>query len=225
MKWRSGDRSGLTKEALCGQIIGRLVDAGISHRKPADIRDKIQHLEMQYRSAVDWLASTGQGVDDESSIKAAICKRCPNYDEVRPIMMDRPSSRPILTSDELTDEVDKRPLSLRHQDDNTQRQKSVKKRSVSDSIEIRSKAMKIREYQHSRELEMREVELELMRKRHSRDEEKAAVDLALAKEKLKEAQLQSKIQLLLARKQLSDAGIPHDEINKTLPLDYSSSEM
>ncbi|KAG9397811.1 hypothetical protein AC1031_016605 [Aphanomyces cochlioides] len=218
-KWRGGDRSGLTKEALCGQIVGRLVDVGIAHRKPADIRDKIQNLEMQYRTAVDWLAATGQGIEDESSIKAAIYKRCPYYDDLRPIMIDRPSSRPLLTSDEISDQDDKRPLSLRSVDDKSSVQKWNKKRSaVSEFIEIRSKAMKIRESHQQRQLEMREIELDLMKKRHELDEEQAAVDLALAKEKLKEIQIKSKIQLLLARKQMSDAGVPQDEIDKLLSL-------
>ncbi|KAG9413407.1 hypothetical protein AC1031_012624 [Aphanomyces cochlioides] len=218
-KWRGGDRSGLTKEALCGLIVGRLVDAGISHRKPADIRDKIQNLEMQYRSAADWLAATGQGVQDEASIKAAIYKRCPYYDELCPIMIDRPSSRPVLTSDEISDQDSTRTLSLRQRDDDTSHQKSIKKRSaVNDFIEIRSKAMQLREKQQQRQLDMREEELDLMRKRHKLQEDQATVDLALAKEKLKEAQIKSKMQLLLARKQMSEAGVPQDEIDMMFSL-------
>ncbi|KAG9408965.1 hypothetical protein AC1031_020874, partial [Aphanomyces cochlioides] len=85
---------------------------------------------MQYRSAVDWLAATGQRIDDESSIKAAVYKKCLYYDELCPIMIDRPSTRPILTSDEQSDQEEKRPLSLRYLEDNALRPKSMKKRSV-----------------------------------------------------------------------------------------------
>ncbi|KAG9413790.1 hypothetical protein AC1031_013011 [Aphanomyces cochlioides] len=202
-KWRGGDHSGLTKEALCGLIVGRLVDAGISHRKPADIRDKIQNLEMQYRSAADCCnLQTG-----------------PYYDELCPIMIDRPSSRPVLTSDEISDQDSTRTLSLRQRDDDTSHQKSIKKRSaVNDFIEIRSKAMQLRENQQQRQLDMREEELDLMRKRHKLQEDQATVDLALAKEKLKEAQIKSKMQLLLARKQMSEAGVPQDEIDMMFSL-------
>ncbi|ETO74853.1 hypothetical protein F444_09491 [Phytophthora nicotianae P1976] len=53
-KWKGGGSSvGFDKEALCGTIIGKLIDAGIRHRKPADVRDKIQNLDSKYRTAVD----------------------------------------------------------------------------------------------------------------------------------------------------------------------------
>ncbi|ETL35886.1 hypothetical protein L916_12043 [Phytophthora nicotianae] len=57
-----------------GGIERRLIDAGIRHRKPADVRDKIQNLESKYRTAVAWLANTGQGVTDEKSIRSALVK-------------------------------------------------------------------------------------------------------------------------------------------------------
>ncbi|ETN06223.1 hypothetical protein PPTG_13989 [Phytophthora nicotianae INRA-310] len=52
----------------------RLIDASIRHRKPADVRDKIQNLESKYRTAAAWLANTGQGVTDEKSIRSALVK-------------------------------------------------------------------------------------------------------------------------------------------------------
>ena len=101
-KWKGGSKhSGISKESLCGEIVGLLKSAGISNRKNADIRDKIGQFESKFKEAVDWLANTGQGVTDENDIDSAVRKRCPWYDELAPIMSERASTRPMITSDDL----------------------------------------------------------------------------------------------------------------------------
>lgn len=54
-----------------------------------------------FKEATDWLANTGQGVTDEASIKEAVLKRCPFYYELAPVMTERASTRPILTSEDV----------------------------------------------------------------------------------------------------------------------------
>ncbi|ETO58408.1 hypothetical protein F444_23215 [Phytophthora nicotianae P1976] len=45
-KWKGGMKhSGVSKESLCGLINGRMIDAGITHRKNDNIREKIKSLE------------------------------------------------------------------------------------------------------------------------------------------------------------------------------------
>ncbi|ETL91413.1 hypothetical protein L917_10037, partial [Phytophthora nicotianae] len=100
---------------------------GLSVGKPADVRDKIQKLELKYRTAVDWLANTGQGVTDETSIRSALVKRCPYYYELSPVMDDRQSTRPSQTTDDL-DEItkskgkNKQPISIAKSTSNKRQQ-------------------------------------------------------------------------------------------------------
>ena len=58
---------------------------------------------MSYRSAVDFLVNTGSGITDETSIQSAIEKRCPYYDILKDVFGDRPSIRPLLSSDILSE--------------------------------------------------------------------------------------------------------------------------
>ncbi|ETI42486.1 hypothetical protein L914_11954 [Phytophthora nicotianae] len=55
-------------------LLDWLTTEGNYTKKPADVRDKIQNLESKYRTAVAWLANTGQGVTDEKSIRSALVK-------------------------------------------------------------------------------------------------------------------------------------------------------
>jgi hypothetical protein len=60
-RWK-GDAEGVTKQVLCGEIIGLLIAAGIHHRKNPDIRAKIYELQTSYNKARDWSENTGEGI-------------------------------------------------------------------------------------------------------------------------------------------------------------------
>ena len=68
-RWR-GNGSGETKETLCGEVVGKLLEVGIFHRKNADIRAKINEFQTTYNAARDWSENTGEGIR-ESGVDGA----------------------------------------------------------------------------------------------------------------------------------------------------------
>ncbi|RLN98641.1 hypothetical protein BBJ28_00024467 [Nothophytophthora sp. Chile5] len=102
-RWRGGENhSGETKAALASQIATLIESRGVTTgRKINDIINKIGQLEQSFRQAVDFLSNTGAGITDETSPRAAIEKRCPHYEVLKDIFGDRPSTRPLLTSDDV----------------------------------------------------------------------------------------------------------------------------
>ena len=72
-------------------------------RNEKDVENKITSLERQFQVASDWANNTGQGVDKPGDFEAAIKKRCPLFDELEPIMGDRPNAKPLATTED--DEV------------------------------------------------------------------------------------------------------------------------
>lgn len=100
-KWRGGDKqSGETKAVLAAQIAARIHEGGVTHvRKPKDIITKIGQLEQSFRDAVDFLSNTGAGITNEALLQDAIERRCPHYNALKDVFGDRPSVRPLVTSD------------------------------------------------------------------------------------------------------------------------------
>lgn len=98
----SGNR-GLTKTAH-HKLIADLIKKKIpqSERNEKDVENKITALERSFRKAVDWLNNTGQGVENPGDIEQAIKKRCPHYEELEPIMGERPNAKPLSTSEMLS---------------------------------------------------------------------------------------------------------------------------
>jgi hypothetical protein len=76
-----------------------------SNRTEKDVENKITGLESQFRKACDWANNTGQGVDNPGDFKAAVLKRCPLFDELDPIMGDRPNAKPLYTNEENSDDT------------------------------------------------------------------------------------------------------------------------
>jgi hypothetical protein len=105
MRWKGGASGGTTKEKMCSDVVALLRNQEILHRTNRDIRNKIGELERSYRSATDWLAKTGQGIQEEdtstgsNTIQAYVTKICKFYDILHPIMRDRPSARPLFTNE------------------------------------------------------------------------------------------------------------------------------
>ena len=74
-------------------------------RNEKDVENKITSLERQFRHAADWANNTGLGVDNPGYFEVAIVKRCPLFEELEPIMGDRPNAKPLATSED-TDSSD-----------------------------------------------------------------------------------------------------------------------
>ena len=65
-RWRGDSSGGITKDALCNEILGKLADAGLRHRNKNQVRSKINDLQQTYNKARDWLSNTGQGLLDNA---------------------------------------------------------------------------------------------------------------------------------------------------------------
>ncbi|KAE8965687.1 hypothetical protein PR001_g28651, partial [Phytophthora rubi] len=94
-RYRGGEeQNGETKVALAEQVSRLISFKGIKTMRSAkDITSKISSLESSYRAAVDWLAATGQGVKDESTLRQRILERCPEYYLLYETMNSRISTR------------------------------------------------------------------------------------------------------------------------------------
>ncbi|ETK75989.1 hypothetical protein L915_17499 [Phytophthora nicotianae] len=217
--WKGGDSStGPTKEALCGVIIDKLKDVGITHRKSADVRDKIRYLEKQYRRAIDWLATTGQGTTDDASIRSAILQLCPCYYQLARVMADNPASAPCQTINNTNEDSDKR---------NRKRRLSIAEITSEEThdwhmtlrrTEQQEPRPQDRDSADTEWLELEEKKLELEMRREAREEAKANAEVELINAKRRSVEIDNTTRLLLARKQLKDAGYTDEEVDAHLPL-------
>ena len=71
-----------------------------SARTEKDVENKITGLERQFRVASDWANNTGAGVENGGEFKAAVLQRCALYDELEPIMGDRPNAKPLASNED-----------------------------------------------------------------------------------------------------------------------------
>ena len=71
-----------------------------SVRMEKDVENKITGLERQFRTASDWANNTGAGVENGGEFKAAVLKRCALFDELEPIMGDRPNAKPLASNED-----------------------------------------------------------------------------------------------------------------------------
>jgi hypothetical protein len=78
-RFRGGKgQTGASKLVVAGEVVRLITESGIpTVRTAKDVQTKIGVLEDAYRKASDWLSATGQGVQDETSLRAAILDRCP----------------------------------------------------------------------------------------------------------------------------------------------------
>ena len=106
----SSGNKGKTKSAYYKQIAEMIRSKNpSSERTEKDVENKITALERQFRTAVDWANNTGQGVENPGDFKAALLKRCPLYEQLEPIMGERPNAVP-LSSNEPNSDDDMPPL-------------------------------------------------------------------------------------------------------------------
>ncbi|KAJ3068943.1 hypothetical protein HDU98_007959, partial [Podochytrium sp. JEL0797] len=107
-RYRGGASSGTTKEGYCGEISREMAEVGLIRDYKA-IRVKIAEIEAEFKTAVDWLNNTGEGIraDDllsdgekNATIKKCVLERCPLYDRISEVMADRPNARPLATNED-----------------------------------------------------------------------------------------------------------------------------
>ncbi|KAE8891692.1 hypothetical protein PF002_g5657 [Phytophthora fragariae] len=97
-RYRGGEgQTGETKQTLASEVVDAIAANGIATaRTSKDVMTKILGLESSFRVASDWLANTGQGVENEESLREAVLQRCPTFFELYKIMDDSPSTHPLL---------------------------------------------------------------------------------------------------------------------------------
>ncbi|KAF4034994.1 hypothetical protein GN244_ATG13010 [Phytophthora infestans] len=239
-KWRGSDRtSGKTKEALLAEIVAQLKAVGIEHRDSPGVRENINSLEKQWRQAEDFRLATVAGITDGKSLRDALLKRCPHYDDLHDVMMDRPSARTKVTFDDqdaaegellstclsVLQKGEKRPLAI----DADSSTKKHKVDSVDRLLEQQADVLRIREEKRERMIDYRErehalksKELLLKEEKNNREKAQADIDLQIKMVQLQTAQREAAVQLLLSRKQLQDSGVPQEEIDRLLPLQSES---
>ncbi|KAJ3194920.1 hypothetical protein HDU67_004555, partial [Dinochytrium kinnereticum] len=177
-RWKGAAANGISKETLCGEVIGIMRANGILHRKNQDIRTKIQELVDSHRKAEDWRKNTGEGIierrgeeESKNEIQAYILSICPFYDLLHPLLKDNPSTRPLATNEDDGDDAEdsssgiSTPLrdgpsrsttpSIASQNSKRKRQSSTVKESFdafnADAIKIESKRVLLEEARDKRE--------------------------------------------------------------------------
>ncbi|EGZ10899.1 hypothetical protein PHYSODRAFT_317903 [Phytophthora sojae] len=217
LRVRGSDRNnGNTKKALLKQMAAgiKIVIA------PAILcREKINTLEKQYREAQDFLAATGAGITDEKDLRAIVQKRCPYYYELHDVMINRPSSRPKITSDDLDAEATaehgeggaivqqgvSRPLPLR----SSQAGNKGNTESVERLLNQQAEVLCARGEQREMMMVYQKHNYNLKEKEFKLKEEKNAPE---------SAKREAVVQLLLSRKKIQDDDVELDDIVRLLPL-------
>jgi hypothetical protein len=80
-----------------------------SDRSEKDVENKITSLERQFRVASDWASNTGAGVDNPGDFQAAVIQRCALFNELEPIMGERPNAKPLYSNENDSDDEDSMP--------------------------------------------------------------------------------------------------------------------
>ena len=104
-RWRGSgpnNNRGETKRAVCTEISGLIKAAGIDiPRKWEDVWGKIAYLEKTYKEARYNRRGTGYGTRDGSSLRKKLKKEFIYYDVLSPIFENRPSVKPLYSTDDL----------------------------------------------------------------------------------------------------------------------------
>lgn len=97
---------GITKAGLCKQISEIIKTTNGVYRSPDSIRSKIDDLVGKFKQTHDWIFATGQGVretEGEENFKEIVLGKFRFYYDLEPILSQRPSIRPLFTTDDVDD--------------------------------------------------------------------------------------------------------------------------
>ncbi|KAG9410818.1 hypothetical protein AC1031_018842 [Aphanomyces cochlioides] len=179
-----------------------MIQNGIHNRNPKDVLAKISSIESSYREAREWREHTGQGIEDEDSIKNELKRRCPYFFELDEVMRDRASTQPLVTSEQLDnqcngeilsdseDECDAKntPSKKTKQLDastistsNSQRKRTAMQAKIDDWTEITRQSYSLRqdeikqkeeEIRMKRDIDEKRLQLEMQREQRLAEESK-----------------------------------------------------
>ena len=101
-KWRGKDNKGRNKKQVALEIAQLINDAGVVvQRDDRQVRNKIQHLERQFREAFDFAnTETGAGLleNNRGAFDDAVLQKCSHYFDLLETFSDRASSKPKATN-------------------------------------------------------------------------------------------------------------------------------
>jgi hypothetical protein len=239
-RYKGGDgQKGEKKDTILSQIVALLHAEGLTHRDKNTVGAKITAIEGQFRKAKEWLANTGQGLQDdgdEDSIKKYVNKICPYFEELGDIMMDKPSIYANITSDSLESPQPSRHVRSASLSSCSSTEASLKRPrdgGLSEqlsklSTELVMQNSKVEEQRNSTKVQKMELpkRREMREERKERDEtmlrklQKKKLEVELERERM---QMQSEHLALLAatvkqRKELVDNGWSKEEVDSVLPL-------
>ena len=107
-KYRGGPTShGKGKIYWCTLLSDEIKKAGIRrHRSLKAIKNKIANIKDLFKNAHYWAHQTGAGVkeDDPGQFNDYILKKCPYYFDLLPVMQDRATAHPLMTSESMENE-------------------------------------------------------------------------------------------------------------------------
>ena len=107
-KWRGKDSGGLKKGKVAEKIAAYINSFKVTSKRTGGmVKNKIQYLEGQFREAHLWATgTTGAGLEetDRGDWESSVNNKCPYYFDLEPIMGDRASTKPPMTSDQLGDD-------------------------------------------------------------------------------------------------------------------------
>ncbi|RHY73816.1 hypothetical protein DYB30_013219 [Aphanomyces astaci] len=232
LSWKGGGKhGGATKASLALEVFARLSTQGIHHRTTKDVVQKIGDIERAYRSACDWLANTGQGVEDEDSIQKEVKRMYPYYYTLNDVMRDRASTNPLVTSETLYN-------ASSGGDDDTQDDKkapgSARKRSAASAKldewgDIISRAYELKKEQLEFTHHVEHYKLEMDRQREARLVEETRLNVRLLTIQADEAhwkyelaremvEIEGCIRKIQTRKDLKERGWSDIDIDLACPM-------
>ncbi|KAH9111039.1 hypothetical protein AeMF1_014341, partial [Aphanomyces euteiches] len=213
-RWRGGDKhSGVTKVSQANDIVALMGQHGA--------------IESSYRTAREWLDNTGQGIEDEETIKNEIRRRCPNYFD-----LDDDSE----TESKLDGDANEDLLSSKKQSNSHDKKRSAAQAKIDDWAEINRQSYDLKKSELSqREEELRlkrEIEdkrIKLEEQRESRLAQESMWNVELLALKAKEAQwefehkqetaaFEKRLKTIQTRKRLKEDGMTMEEIDNVCPL-------
>jgi hypothetical protein len=245
-RYKGGDgQKGEKKDTILSQIVALLHAEGLTHRDKGTVGAKITAIEGQFRKAMEWLANTGQGLQDdgdEASIKKYLNKICPYYEDLGEIMMDKPSIYANITSDNLESQPSRhlRSVSLSSctsAEISTKRQRDG---GLNEQLEKLASALMNQSNEEKEEnkrsklqkMEMFQKQEERENRRDVREEQKEKSERVLRRMKTMKLELElererirvknEEVTLLAAtlkkRKELLDVGCSKEEVDSVIPL-------
>jgi hypothetical protein len=243
-RWRGGDkRSGATKLTMASEIAAIIKEKIGVTRDGKSVQNKIESLEAQFRRASAIPKQSGGGSMDPGKLEAEILKRCPYYNELKPIMNERPNITPYEIrrassnryperNNELVDDSSSSHSSESEVETEGRDTSVARKRIATFELPSRPKKnsraktgsefddlyLQLKKEQFEKEFEMKQQAAQLNERLVNAQIAKINEDKSVAEEERKCQAFLTTRTLIETRNALINSGTPEEEVNRLLPL-------